>query len=310
MGGTIVRMPKPHHRRHRDYDDVDCSPCCNKLCWFINECPCCAGERWFVRDVCGVICAVMTYGLVVFALFVVFAIMIYPIFSDHPAYCSINGFIFLSFASLAVISHVKAMLTDPGSVPIGNATRENIMRMGFKEGQIVYKCPKCCSIKPARAHHCSVCRRCIRKMDHHCPWVNNCVGENNQKFFVLFTFYICMISCHALYMSISHFVVCVGSEWKECAYYSPAVTTILLIFLIFESLLFGIFTAVMFASQLSAICSDETGIEQMKREKHSWERPGRWYTLKMTFGQPFSYQWFSPFHNVRKQLADAYFYTV
>ncbi len=41
-----------------------------------------------------------------------------------------------------------------GAVPRGNATRENIANLRLKEGEVVYKCPKCVSIKPERAHHC------------------------------------------------------------------------------------------------------------------------------------------------------------
>lgn len=37
-------------------------------------------------------------------------------------------------------------------------------------------CKKCHEIKPPRAHHCSICDTCVLKMDHHCPWINNCVG--------------------------------------------------------------------------------------------------------------------------------------
>lgn len=38
--------------------------------------------------------------------------------------------------------------------------------------KLLYKavsiCKKCLSPKPPRTHHCSVCNRCILKMDHHC----------------------------------------------------------------------------------------------------------------------------------------------
>lgn len=278
---------------------VDCGPCLRRF-GLVKLARLFPPELWFVKDICGIICVVLTWLLIVYAEYVVTFIMLIP--APNPAYGLLNMMLFQFLAFMAVASHSKAMLTDPGAVPKGNATRENIMKLGLKEGQVVFKCPKCISIKPERAHHCSVCQRCIRKMDHHCPWVNNCIGENNQKYFVLFTLYICLISIHAIYMCIQHFITCLSKDWKGkdfqgqgCSGVSPPATTIFLIFLVFEGLLFGIFTAIMFGSQLTAICSDETGIEQLKKEHATWERRSYWYSIKSVFGHPFSWRWFSPF---------------
>ncbi|NP_001359469.1 palmitoyltransferase ZDHHC3 isoform 3 [Mus musculus] len=266
-----------------------------------------AGAMWFIRDGCGIACAIVTWFLVLYAEFVVLFVMLVP--SRDYAYSIINGIVFNLLAFLALASHCRAMLTDP-VMPKGNATKEFIESLQLKPGQVVYKCPKCCSIKPDRAHHCSVCKRCIRKMDHHCPWVNNCVGENNQKYFVLFTMYIALISLHALIMVGFHFLHCFEEDWTKCSSFSPPTTVILLILLCFEALLFLIFTSVMFGTQVHSICTDETGIEQLKKEERRWAKKTKWMNMKAVFGHPFSLGWASPFATPDQGKADPYQYVV
>jgi len=79
----------------------------------------------------------------------------------------------------------------------------------FKPGRW---CRKCWAAKPERTHHCSICRRCVLKMDHHCPWLgSNCVGHRTYPAFVHFltcitilAIYIAAVSIDALLYSFHH----------------------------------------------------------------------------------------------------------
>eukprot|EP01100_Stratorugosa_tubuloviscum_P001443 TRINITY_DN1320_c1_g2_i2.p1 TRINITY_DN1320_c1_g2~~TRINITY_DN1320_c1_g2_i2.p1 ORF type:complete len:197 (+),score=38.35 TRINITY_DN1320_c1_g2_i2:78-668(+) len=86
---------------------------------------------------------------------------------------------------LSIISYLRTVFTDPGSVYLITDDVQNVNKLEFSNLPI---CQFCKRAKFVRAHHCSICRRCVSRMDHHCPWVNNCVGVSNHKFFILFCF--------------------------------------------------------------------------------------------------------------------------
>jgi len=141
---------------------------------------------WFVVDAAGLVCVPFAYSILGFSSFVVLSRGMWPWGGDlgYRIFC----ITYQVLVFMAIWSHLACMLSDPGSVPKGPELKPG------EEGKDGDKlCTKCEAPKPARAHHCKTCGRCIMKMDHHCPWVNNCVGQRNQKFFLLFLFYVLLM---------------------------------------------------------------------------------------------------------------------
>merc|ERR1719268_587708 len=126
------------------------------------------------------------------------------------------------------------------------------------QGAIRY-CEKCQAVKPDRSHHCSVCGKCILKMDHHCPWVNNCVAFNNYKFFILFLGYALTYCLYLAGCTFKYFIM----FWKgELTQYGSGKFHIL--FLFFVSIMFCISVSSLFWYHVYLIMYNKSTLEQFR----------------------------------------------
>ncbi|XP_031588315.1 palmitoyltransferase ZDHHC23-B isoform X2 [Oreochromis aureus] len=55
----------------------------------------------------------------------------------------------------------------------------------MKESNRKNWCQACRAVRPPRAGHCRICGVCVLRLDHHCVWINSCVGQANHRSFLL-----------------------------------------------------------------------------------------------------------------------------
>lgn len=128
---------------------------------------------------------------------------------------SLNALIFTYLASFSLFSFLVCVLTDPGGVPSAYVPDVEDTELSDQDskrtGTRLSQCDKCSSYKPPRTHHCRSCRRCILRMDHHCMWINNCVGLRNYKAFIVLVLYATMAS---IYSSVVLVSCTVQKDWN------------------------------------------------------------------------------------------------
>jgi len=89
--------------------------------------------------------------------------------------------IFNTLLATLYLTYFRTVLVDPGRYVF---TEQVIDVDGTQRW-----CKKCEAPKPPRAHHCRHCARCVPRMDHHCPWTNNCVSMTTFPHFLRFLVY-------------------------------------------------------------------------------------------------------------------------
>lgn len=111
---------------------------------------------------------------------------------------------------ITMIFLIMASFSDPGILQrfpmkaevVTDRKRVKINQLGIlREYRF---CTTCSIIRPTRSTHCGDCNNCVERFDHHCPWIGNCAGKRNYKYFYIFVVLLNILTVFIGVFSIVH----------------------------------------------------------------------------------------------------------
>jgi hypothetical protein len=170
--------------------------------------------------------------------------------------------------------HFLRILVERGVMPLNDPEGMRKLRAYLRRHPLVERkknlngkygvrfCRRCKLYKPDRTHHCSVCHQCILRMDHHCPWIANCVGYHNHKFFLLAIFYAIMSVDFLMLAMIPRFLK-VFEPITDTEYYFTKDALVLVLYL--ACLALSIVLSIFFGFHMMLVFNSMTTIEYKEK---------------------------------------------
>ena len=99
-----------------------------------------------------------------------------------------NWYLFYPLFFIFFIFYIYIMFSDPGIMI--NEKNQSWLEILTSGKSINKMCPYCKVDHTKFSKHCFLCNKCIEIYDHHCHWINNCVGSGNKIYFI---FFVCIL---------------------------------------------------------------------------------------------------------------------